>query len=680
MTTRSILRISSGYLAAPLALLLFAGPAVSASKPSQPKAPSKPAGGGGGSHPQSAQPHGGGGGASHGATTSSHGPTTSSHGPTTSSHGPTTSSHGPTTSSHGVTTSSHGEATTAGHGGATTAGHGEATTAGHGGATTATGHTTGGAATGHAGGSNTAAGGRTGGNAAAGGRTAGGATATGHAGGSNAAAGGHAGGAAGGSASGGRTFGKNASAGGHTASPGAGHVKTVGGSPVAKNHTVVQTKSGSTVVRRPGGKVATVHDAKRGVEVHHGLAGGRRVVAERPDHSRVVAVRGGHGYVQRPYRYHGHEYARRSYYYHGRYYHAYYGRYYYHGVWVNPYYPTYYYPPAYYGWVYNPWVTPVAYGWGWAGNPWYGYYGAYFTPYPVYASASLWLTDYIIANSLMAAYQARLDAQAQAAALDGAAPLSPEVKQLIADEVKSQIALENSESKTAGNQNAEPNDASSSIQRLLDDGHAHVFVAGQDLDVVDADGNECALSEGDAIQLTGGQIAPDATSVSLAVLASKGGKECPKGALVAVQLTDLQEMQNHMRQTIDQGMQELQTKQGKGGLPAAPSSARSAPVESAMASSAPPPPPEQEVASEINKEAKEGDAVEQQDTSEAAAGGPNDNTPPAEAPSIQAGQSIDEVTAALGQPKEKVNLGAKQIYVYKDLKVTFVNGKVTDVQ
>jgi hypothetical protein len=27
-----------------------------------------------------------------------------------------------------------------------------------------------------------------------------------------------------------------------------------------------------------------------------------------------------------------------------------------------------------------------------------------------------------------------------------------------------------------------------------------------------------------------------------------------------------------------------------------------------------------------------------------------------------------------------VNLGAKQIWVYKDLKVTFLNGKVSDVQ
>jgi hypothetical protein len=38
------------------------------------------------------------------------------------------------------------------------------------------------------------------------------------------------------------------------------------------------------------------------------------------------------------------------------------------------------------------------------------------------------------------------------------------------------------------------------------------------------------------------------------------------------------------------------------------------------------------------------------------------------------------VKAALGQPDKIVNLGAKQIYVYKDIKVTFINGKVSDVQ
>jgi hypothetical protein len=47
---------------------------------------------------------------------------------------------------------------------------------------------------------------------------------------------------------------------------------------------------------------------------------------------------------------------------------------------------------------------------------------------------------------------------------------------------------------------------------------------------------------------------------------------------------------------------------------------------------------------------------------------------------IQLGMTIDQVQAVLGRPEKTVNLGPKQIYVYKDLKVTFVNGKVTDVQ
>jgi hypothetical protein len=413
------------------------------------------------------------------------------------------------------------------------------------------------------------------------------------------------------------------------------------------------------------------------MEVHNNLSGNRRVVVERPDHSRVVAERGGRGYVQRPYRFHGHEYARRDYYYHGRYYHGYYGRYGYRGVWLNPYYPSYYYGPAFYGWAYNPWAVPVAYGWGWGGNPWFGFYGGYFTPYPVYASPSLWLTDYLIANSLQAAYAAQVNAQA--AALNNPAPLTPETKQLIADEVRQQVALENAESKTAA-QSGEPDAASSSIQRDLTDGKPHVFVAGHDLDVVDAGGTECALSEGDAIQLTG-QNAPDAQAATLSVLASKGGKECPKGDTVSVALTDLQEMQNHMRETIDQGMKELQAKQGQGGLPAAPSAARTPPAESPMAAAAPPPPPESEVKNEINQQSQEADKAEAEAAGGAASGpGPNAAAPAPEPVNIEIGQTIDQVTTALGNPKNIVNLGAKKIYVYQDMKITFKDGKVADVQ
>jgi len=54
--------------------------------------------------------------------------------------------------------------------------------------------------------------------------------------------------------------------------------------------------------------------------------------------------------------------------------------------------------------------------------------------------------------------------------------------------------------------------------------------------------------------------------------------------------------------------------------------------------------------------------------------------PPPEPQQIEKGQTPDQVKAALGTPDKIVTLGAKQIYVYKDLKVTFLNGKVSDVQ
>ncbi len=54
--------------------------------------------------------------------------------------------------------------------------------------------------------------------------------------------------------------------------------------------------------------------------------------------------------------------------------------------------------------------------------------------------------------------------------------------------------------------------------------------------------------------------------------------------------------------------------------------------------------------------------------------------PPAEPQQIEKGQTPDQVIAAIGQPDKKINLGTKQIYVYKDIKVTFLNGKVSDVQ
>jgi len=557
--------------------------------------------------------------ASHpGGSTASHpgGTTTASHGPTT---GGSTASHGPTTSSpHGGTTT-----TTTNHGGTTT------TTANHGGATTTTAN--------H-GGANTAGGG---GKAT----TAGGGKGT------------------------------TAGGGGKVATAGAGSRS------MPKGATVAHTANGSSIQRSANGRVSNVHDANRNMDIHHNLNGNRRVSVERADHSRVVAERGGRGYVQHPYNYHGREYGRRTYYDHGRYYNRYYGRYGYRGGYLDVYAPGYYYSPGFYGWAYNPWAVPVVYPWGWAGNPWYGYYGAYFTPYAVYPSAAFWLTDYLVAASLQAAYAAQVEA-AQTAALDAnASPMTPEVKKMIADEVQRQVALENSEAQqNAQNQDIDP--GSSGIARMLSDNQPHVFVAGSDLDLVASSGQECAVSLGDVIEVPSSP--PDsATEASAVVLTSKGGKECAKNTNVSIAFNDLQDMQNHMRETIDKGMGELQQKQGKDGLPAAPPSAQAAPVQSSFAAVAPPPDPN--AAAEIKAQLQEADKSEQEVASAAqpeSGVGVAPPSPPAAAPTVNIalGQTVDQVVAAMGQPKSVVDLGTKKIYVYPDMKVTFKAGKVSDVQ
>lgn len=71
-----------------------------------------------------------------------------------------------------------------------------------------------------------------------------------------------------------------------------------------------------------------------------------------------------------------------------------------------------------------------------------------------------------------------------------------------------------------------------------------------------------------------------------------------------------------------------------------------------------------------------GDANQQQQQQAA----PAEQAPPAQPATVEIGQSVDDVVGILGQPEKIINLGAKQIYVYKDLKVTFVKGKVTDAQ
>ena len=349
------------------------------------------------------------------------------------------------------------------------------------------------------------------------------------------------------------------------------------------------------------------------------------------------------------------------------------------GISMNVYAPGYFYAPAFYGWAYNPWVAPITFGWGWAGNPWYAYYGGYFTPYPAYASPALWLTDYYVSQTLQAAY---LERQAELANAQASfTPMPPDVKQQISDEVRRQIALENAEAR-AGAQappdRLERNRTYAERQYLSRIRRFSRLEFAIESWGVRSQPRRCASAQS--------RTPRNASTANLMVLATKG-QDCQQGATVVVGVADLQDMQNHMREMVDQGLAELQKKQGQSGIPAAPAAATAQPTQTAYAAIAPPPDPN--VGAELSAQTKEADQAEQDALQGSNTGGPSaspspEPVSPAAAPAsktpLTIGLTVEEVTGVLGQPVNIVDLGSKKIYVFKDLKVTFTNGKASNFQ
>jgi len=54
--------------------------------------------------------------------------------------------------------------------------------------------------------------------------------------------------------------------------------------------------------------------------------------------------------------------------------------------------------------------------------------------------------------------------------------------------------------------------------------------------------------------------------------------------------------------------------------------------------------------------------------------------PDGQPPTIELGQTKDQVLASFGQPLHLANLGPKTIFFYKGMKVTFTNGKVSNIE
>jgi hypothetical protein len=310
---------------------------------------------------------------------------------------------------------------------------------------------------------------------------------------------------------------------------------------------------------------------------------------------RAYLPRNGHIYYQRTYWVHGHPYA-----------HAYrdhlYG-----GVHYYRYVPGYYYHPVFYGWAYNPWAAPVYYNWGWGAAPWF--YGGYFAPAPYYPGASLWLTDFLLAEDLKLAYDAKQDAAANPeppqpgeqpappeAESSTATPMSPEVKQMIDAEVHRQLQAEQAAAQspqTLPVNDQAPPPALDPAERL--------FVVSSNLGVSTAEGQECELTPGDVITRIDDDPADD-SRVRVSVMSSKPS-DCGVGLLPRVGVTDLQEMHNNFRQQLDAGLDALAKNSGTGGLPKAPDTQTSG-------GEVPPPAPDPNVDTQLTNQQKEATQLE----------------------------------------------------------------------
>jgi hypothetical protein len=394
------------------------------------------------------------------------------------------------------------------------------------------------------------------------------------------------------------------------------------GHPAPPGSREVQTPNGNIVRTGPDGSVMDVRNPRNNMSIHHAPDGSRQITVDRPDGSRIFAASHGASYVQHPYQFQRSTFDNRTYYQGGKITQQFYRRYTYNGTTLDAYVPQRFYEPGIYQWALNSnFREPMIPSWNFVATPtpWFSYYKSYFTPQPYYTNALSWLTDYLIANSLVAAWNARgptssaplasppasaaaspqaptpasaqsaAASSAQAAPASAAAEITPETKQKVTEEVSRQISAESAESRENAQHKEPPPGTVGIVAELNRRGEEHVFVVASDLDLVDDQARRCTMSEGDVVEAISGPD-PGTASAQAKVLASKGQGECERAAQVTIALTDLQDMQNHMRETIDQG---LADRTGMKGVPA---------TTAAVAAS--PPPADPDVAREVEQQKK----------------------------------------------------------------------------
>jgi hypothetical protein len=285
------------------------------------------------------------------------------------------------------------------------------------------------------------------------------------------------------------------------------------------------------------------------------------------------------------------------------------------------------YPATYYAWALAPWPHPVTYAWGWQAQPWYPRYGVLLTPYPVYTSPDLWMTDYILAQSMQTAYQAQLappapgpltagasaappadagfaappadpavaaptpqpgDATPAAAPADSApddsapydappAPrpnatpsatvaLPPPVTPQVKAQLNAQIKVQLQEQQAAAAVPAVL--TTQTTPPALRSNHVF-FQVVQPLEVPSGAGNRyCSLTPNDYIKRVGGMSSDD--WMIPVVVELSGPSDCPKGLRTRIGLNDLNAMENEQEAQVMEAMRAASKSMGPDGPPSGP--------------------------------------------------------------------------------------------------------------
>jgi hypothetical protein len=367
----------------------------------------------------------------------------------------------------------------------------------------------------------------------------------------------------------------------------------------ANGHLTLASAGGAQYGVRPNGTISSFHNQNTQATFNnHGAVtslrtptmsvsqgpAGRTVVTRGPDGSRIVSTGAHSGYVERNYSLGGRNYVQRTAIINHQVVVRNYVGYPYGGVMLNGFVAPFYYSPGFYGWAFNPWADPLAYDFGWGAEPWFGGPNPYFGAYGMYPSAAFWLTDYMIGQTLSAAYQAHQDAMADKFDADDVAdasvsdntndsgeserlqatattPIAQDVKDQLAEEVKQQIEIDKQNAVAQADQ-VKHDELIAALNQPN-----HIFMVSGNLDVITDQGQNCGLEAGDVLKVLAAP-GPDETIVQLRVAASKR-TNCPAGVSVGVTLQDLQDMQNAFHAQVESGLGTLLAHQGDG-LPAAP--------------------------------------------------------------------------------------------------------------